>query len=151
MVLFSLNGKARSLLIRNFGDGSTYAPLLEERGCALQPQVQPGILPTVFVEDIEPARMFVLDAVFLTHLLEMALWLTKEYQLNNTRMWEVLREETANAFAAVRDRVSPALWEVERKAFIQDPWPTRSLLRMHLMQYSNYRLQHTLTNPLNAV
>jgi len=22
------------------------------------------------------------------------------------------------------------------------------LLRMHLMQYSNYRLQHTLTNPL---
>lgn len=151
MVLFSRDGKAHSLLIRDFGDGRTYAPLLEERGYALQPHVQPGILPTVFVEDIEPVRMFVLDAAFLTHLHEMALWLTKEYQLNNSRMWEVLREETANAFAAVRDRVSPALWEVERKAFIQDPWPTRSLLRMHLMQYSNYRLQHTLTNPLNAV
>lgn len=151
MVLFSRDGKAHSLLIRDFGDGRTYAPLLEERGYALQPHVQPGILPTVFVEDIEPVRMFVLDAAFLTHLHEMALWLTKEYQLNNTRMWEVLREETANAFAAVRNRVSPALWEVERKAFIQDPWPTRSLLRMHLMQYSNYRLQHTLTNPLNAV
>jgi hypothetical protein len=25
------------------------------------------------------------------------------------------------------------------------------LLRMHLMQYSNYRLQHTLTNPLASV
>lgn len=49
--LFSRDGKARCLLIRNFGDGSTYAPLLEERGYALQPQVQPGILPTVFVED----------------------------------------------------------------------------------------------------
>jgi siderophore synthetase component len=151
MVLFSPDGKARSLLIRDFGDGRTYAPLLEERGYALQPHVQPGILPTVFVEDIEPVRMFVLDAAFLTHLHEMALWLTKEYALDNTRMWEVLREETENAFAAVRDRVSPALWEVERKAFIQDPWPTRSLLRMHLMQYSNYRLQHTLTNPLDAV
>ncbi|MBV4467371.1 IucA/IucC family siderophore biosynthesis protein [Pseudomonas sp. SWRI79] len=151
MVLFSPDGKARSLLIRDFGDGRTYAPLLEERGYALQPHVQPGILPTVFVDDIEPVRMFVLDAAFLTHLHEMALWLTKEYALNNTRMWEVLREETEQAFAAVRDRVSPALWEVERKAFIQDPWPTRSLLRMHLMQYSNYRLQHTLTNPLDAV
>lgn len=151
MVLFSPDGKARSLLIRDFGDGRTYAPLLEERGYALQPHVQPGILPTVFVEDIEPVRMFVLDAAFLTHLHEMALWLTKEYALDNTRMWEVLREETENAFAAVRDRVSPALWEVERKAFVQDPWPTRSLLRMHLMQYSNYRLQHTLTNPLDAV
>ncbi|AWM92718.1 IucA/IucC family siderophore biosynthesis protein [Pseudomonas sp. 31-12] len=151
MVLFSPDGKARSLLIRDFGDGRTYAPLLEERGYTLQPHVQPGILPTVFVEDIEPVRMFVLDAAFLTHLHEMALWLTKEYALNNTRMWEILREETENAFAAVRDRVSPALWEVERKAFVQDPWPTRSLLRMHLMQYSNYRLQHTLTNPLDAV
>ncbi|MGF6400885.1 siderophore synthetase component [Pseudomonas frederiksbergensis] len=151
MVLFSPDGKARSLLIRDFGDGRTYAPLLEERGYSLQPHVQPGILPTVFVDDIEPVRMFVLDAAFLTHLHEMALWLTKEYALNNTRMWEVLCEETEQAFAAVRDRVSPALWEVERKAFIQDPWPTRSLLRMHLMQYSNYRLQHTLTNPLDAV
>ncbi|MGL6244492.1 IucA/IucC family protein [Pseudomonas sp.] len=151
MVLFSPDGKARSLLIRDFGDGRTYAPLLEERGYTLQPHVQPGILPTVFVEDIEPVRMFVLDAAFLTHLHEMALWLTKEYALDNNRMWEVLREETENAFAAVRDRVSPALWEVERKAFVQDPWPTRSLLRMHLMQYSNYRLQHTLTNPLDAV
>lgn len=151
MVLFSPDGKASSLLIRDFGDGRTYAPLLEERGYHLQAHVQAGILPTVFVDDIEPVRMFVLDAAFLSHLHEMALWLTREYALNNTRMWQVLREETERAFAAVRERVSPQLWEVERKAFIEDPWPTRSLLRMHLMQYSNYRLQHTLTNPLNAV
>ncbi|KIH83537.1 IucA/IucC family protein [Pseudomonas batumici] len=151
MVLFSPDGKASSLLIRDFGDGRTYAPLLEERGYTLQPHVQPGILPTVFVDDIEPVRMFVLSAAFLTHLHEMALWLTQEYALGNTRLWQVLREETERAFAAVRERVAPALWEVERKAFIEDPWPTRSLLRMHLMQYSNYRVQHTLTNPLNAV
>ncbi|MDP3976447.1 MAG: ferric iron reductase [Pseudomonas sp.] len=77
MVLFSRDSKAHSLLIRDFGDGRTYAPLLEERGYALQPHLQPGILPTVFGEDIEPVRMFVLDAAFLTHLHEMALWLTK--------------------------------------------------------------------------
>ncbi|WP_433899640.1 IucA/IucC family protein [Pseudomonas sp. PSE1(2024)] len=151
MVLFSPDGKARSLLIRDFGDGRTYAPLLEGRGYTLQPHVQPGILPTVFEGDIEPVRMFVLDAAFLTHLHEMALWLTKEYALDNNRMWDILREETEQAFAAVRERVAPDLWEVERKAFLNDPWPTRSLLRMHMMQYSNYRIQHTLTNPLNVV
>ncbi|WDU60277.1 IucA/IucC family siderophore biosynthesis protein [Pseudomonas poae] len=151
MVLFSPDGLPRSLLIRDFGDGRTYAPLLEERGYTLQPHVQPGILPTVFTGDIEPVRTFVLDAAFLTHLHEMALWLTKEYAMDNTRLWAILREETENAFAAVRERVAPQVWEVERQAFVEDPWPTRSLLRMHLMQYSNYRLQHTLTNPLAAV
>ncbi|MGK9418304.1 IucA/IucC family protein [Pseudomonas cedrina] len=151
MVLFSSDGKARSLLIRDFGDGRTYAPLLEGRGYSLAPHVQPGILPTVFAGDIEPVRMFVLDAAFLTHLHEIALWLTKEYGLNNTRLWQILREETDLAFEAVRDRVEPALWETEHKAFVEDPWPTRSLLRMHLMQYSNYRLQHTLSNPLASV
>ncbi len=75
---------------------------MEARGYHLQPHVQPGILPTVFPGDIEPVRMFVLDAAFLTHLHEMALWLTKEYGLNNTRLWEVLREETDLAFEAVR-------------------------------------------------
>lgn len=151
MVLFAPDGTARSLLIRDFGDGRTYAPLLEERGYTLQPHVQPGILPTVFVEDIEPVRMFVLDAAFLTHLHEIALWLTREYGLEDTRLWRVLREETEAAFEAVRERVAAPLWEAERQAFIQDPWPTRSLLRMHLSQYSNYRLQHTLTNPLASV
>ncbi|VVN28216.1 hypothetical protein PS684_01881 [Pseudomonas fluorescens] len=151
MVLFSPDGKARSLLIRDFGDGRTYAPLLEGRGYSLQPHVQPGILPTVFFGDIEPVRMFVLDAAFLTHLHEMALWLTKEYAFNNTRLWQILREETDLAFEAVRDRVAADVWETEHKAFVEEPWPTRSLLRMHLMQYSNYRLQHTLTNPLASV
>ncbi len=151
MVLFSADGKARSLLIRDFGDGRTYAPLLEGRGYSLQPHVQPGILPTVFSGDIEPVRMFVLDAAFLTHLHELALWLTKEYGLNDTRLWHILREETDLAFDAVRERVAPQIWETEHRAFVEDPWPTRSLLRMHLMQYSNYRLQHTLTNPLASV
>lgn len=151
MVLFSPDGKARSLLIRDFGDGRTYAPLLEGRGYSLQPHVQPGILPTVFCGDIEPVRMFVLDAAFLTHLHEMALWLTKEYAFNNTRLWQILREETDLAFEVVRDRVAADVWETEHKAFVEEPWPTRSLLRMHLMQYSNYRLQHTLTNPLASV
>lgn len=149
-VLCAEDGSPRGLLIRDFGDGRTFAPLLEARGHTLQPYVHPGILPTVFSDDIEPVRTFVLDACFVCHLHELALALTHEYQLPPTWLWEILHEETAAAFDAVRERVEPALWHAERAQFLQAPWPTRSVLRMHLQQYADYRLQHRLPNPLAA-
>ncbi|WP_410835506.1 IucA/IucC family C-terminal-domain containing protein [Paraburkholderia sp. SIMBA_030] len=147
-VLFAADGTPRSLLIRDFGDGRTYAPLLAERGHEIKPYVHPGILPTVFSEDIEPVRAFVLDACFVCHLHEIALLLTEEYGLAQSRLWQFLREETARTFDAFAPRVSGALWQAERVASLEHPWPTRSVLRMHLLKYSDYRLQHHLPNPL---
>ncbi|RKE37561.1 siderophore synthetase component [Paraburkholderia sp. BL23I1N1] len=147
-VLFAADGTPRSLLIRDFGDGRTYVPLLAERGYEIKPYVHPGILPTVFDGDIEPVRAFVLDACFVCHLHEVALLLTEEYGLARSRLWEILREETGRTFDAFAPRVSDALWQAERVAFLDHPWPTRSVLRMHLLKYSDYRLQHHLPNPL---
>ncbi len=147
-VLFAPDGMPKRLLIRDFGDGRTYAPLLEKRGIELEPYVHPGILPTVFHDDIEPVRAFVLDACFVCHLHEVALLLTREYDLSRTRLWEILREETQRAFDAFAPRVCGDLWRDERAAFLEQPWPTRSVLRMHLLEYSDYRLQHALPNPL---
>lgn len=149
-VLFSADGMAAKLLIRDFGDGRTFGPLLDARGYALQPYEHPGILPTVFNDTIEPVRAFVLDACFVCHLHELALLLTQTYGLPQGCLWNVLREETAHAFDAVAARVEPTLWQTERAAFLDRPWPTRSVLRMHLLRYSNYRLQHELSNPLRA-
>jgi D-ornithine---citrate ligase len=150
-VLFAADGTARSLLIRDFGDGRTYAPLLVERGHELKHYSHPGILPTVFEGDIEPVRSFVLDACFVCHLHELALLLTHEYGLAPTRLWEILYEETARSFDAFASRVATDLWQTEREAFLDHPWPTRSVLRMHLLKYSDYRLQHHLPNPLRQV
>lgn len=147
-VLFDAKGRAQAILIRDFGDGRAFAPLLEERGLTLKPYVHPGILPTVFTDDIESVRVFVLDACFVCHLHELALALSLEYALSDQRLWRVLRDETAAAFDAIADRVAPALWQAERAAFLEQPWPTRSVLRMHLQQYADYRLQHHLPNPL---
>lgn len=149
-VLFGADGLAASILIRDFGDGRTYAPLLAARGHRLQPYVHPGILPTVFDGDITPVRAFVIDACFVCHLHELALLLTRAHGLADDRLWRILGEETAAAFDAVRDRVEPAFWQAERAAFLQQPWPTRSVLRMHLQQYADYRLTHELPNPLRT-
>ncbi len=148
LILFAADGTPTSLSIRDFGDGRTYAPLLAQHGLELKPYIYPGILPTVFETDIEPVRTFILSACFVCHLHEMALLLTQTYGLASTRLWEILREETACAFDAFAPRVSSALWQTEREAFLECAWPTRSFLRMHLLEYSDYRLQHDLPNPL---
>ncbi|MGR6770321.1 IucA/IucC family protein [Pectobacterium brasiliense] len=146
-ILFSPEGVAQGLLIRDFGDGRTYAPLLRQRGHHLQPYVWPGILPTVFEDDIEPVRMFVVDACFVSHLHELALALSAEYGFADARLWQVMKEETAAAFDAVKSRVDGELWQTERDMFMTQPWYTRSLLRMHIQEYRDYRIQHGLSNP----
>jgi siderophore synthetase component len=148
-VLFDAAGDPRSLLMRDFGDGRTFAPLLEARGMTLQPYVHPGILPTVFRDDIALVRSLVTNACFVCHLHELALLLTTEYALAPRRLWTVLREETQAAFDAVKPRMHDlALWQREHAAFLEKPWPARSLLSMHLLQYADYRLEHGLANPL---
>lgn len=151
-VLFDADGEPKSLLIRDFGDGRTYAPLLGERGLTIEPYVNEGSLPTVFSDDIEPVRVFVIHACFVCHLHELALSLTGEYDLAPNRLWEILREETAAAFDAVAPRVaSQDFWRAERDAFLEKPWPTRSVLRMHLQGYADCRLLRELPNPLAGI
>ncbi|RUV67743.1 MAG: IucA/IucC family siderophore biosynthesis protein [Mesorhizobium sp.] len=149
LVLFDHAGHPRKLLIRDFGDGRSFAPLFEERGHCLKPFTQTGILPTTFDEDISLVRSFVIDACFVCHLHEIALCLTEQYGLAGNSPWRILREETEEAFDALRPRVpADQFWLRERAAFLEDPWPTRSVLRMHLERYRDYRVEHQLPNPL---
>ncbi len=148
-VLFAPDGTPQRLLLRDFGDTRVYQPLLAARGFTLQPYVYKKILPTVFTEAIDPVRFFVLDACYFCHLHELALLLTQQYQLEPTVLWRIMREETERAFDALAPRLaSPRLLETERAAFLEQPWSTRSVLRMHLQKYTDYRIQHELPNPL---
>ncbi|MDA9406455.1 IucA/IucC family protein [Bradyrhizobium sp. CCBAU 45384] len=148
-ILFDETGRPLKLLIRDFGDGRSFAPLFRERGHNLQPFTRAGILPTTFDHDIGLVRSFLINACFVCHLHEVALCLDELYTLPGTNLWQILREETEAAFDALRPRVlSDAFWLEERKAFLEKPWPSRSVLRMHLERYRDYRLEHELPNPL---
>ncbi|TCN25306.1 IucA/IucC family protein [Sinorhizobium americanum] len=148
-VLFDDLGMPRKLLIRDFGDGRSFAPLFKERGYDLKPFSRKGILPTTFDDDISLVRSFVIDACFVCHLHEIALCLTEQYSIAANSLWRILREETEAAFEALRPRIlSDAFWIEERDAFLERPWPTRSVLRMHLERYRDYRVEHHLPNPL---
>ncbi|AUX79484.1 IucA/IucC family siderophore biosynthesis protein (plasmid) [Sinorhizobium fredii] len=148
-IIFDDRGMPRKLLIRDFGDGRSFAPLFRERGYDLKPFSRKGILPTTFDDDISLVRSFVIDACFVCHLHEIALCLTEQYSLVGDTLWRILREETEAAFEALKPRMlSDAFWIEERDAFLERPWPTRSVLRMHLERYRDYRVEHHLPNPL---
>ncbi len=148
-ILFDDRGLPRKLLIRDFGDGRSFAPLFKERGYELKPFSRKGILPTTFDDDISLVRSFVIDACFVCHLHEIALCLTEQYSLAGDSLWRILGEETEEAFETLRPRMmSDAFWLDERLAFLERPWPTRSVLRMHLERYRDYRVEHQLPNPL---
>lgn len=86
---------------------------------------------------------------FICHLHEIALCLSEQYELPDNRLWRILGEETGKAFDALKPRMlSDELWRQERTAFLEKPWPTRSVLRMHLERYRDYRVEHELPNPL---
>ena len=148
-ILFDESGRPRKLLIRDFGDGRSFAPLFRERGHHLKPFTRTGILPTTFDDDISLVRSFVIDACFVCHLHEVALCLDEHYALPGTSLWRILREEVEAVFDALRPRMlSDPFWLEERKAFLEKPWPSRSVLRMHLERYRDYRLEHELPNPM---
>ncbi|WP_420963896.1 IucA/IucC family protein [Brucella sp. IR073] len=148
-ILFNAEGRPVKLLIRDFGDGRSFAPLFRERGHDLKPFSRAGILPTTFDDDISLVRSFVIDACFVCHLHEIALCLSEQYGFADDYLWHILREETERAFDALRPRMlSDSFWIEERDAFLDRPWPTRSVLRMHLERYRDYRLEHHLPNPL---
>ncbi|MCA1409425.1 IucA/IucC family siderophore biosynthesis protein [Ensifer sp. IC3342] len=148
-ILFDDYGMARKLLIRDFGDGRTFPPLFKARGYDLKPFSRKGILPTTFDDDIGLVRSFVIDACFVCHLHEVALCLQEQYSSTDNKLWRILREETEEAFDWLRPRMlSEAFWIEEREAFLERPWPTRSVLRLILERFRDYRVEHQLPNPL---
>ncbi|TIR54919.1 MAG: ferric iron reductase, partial [Mesorhizobium sp.] len=132
--------------------GYRFAPLFEERGHSLNPFDGKETSPATFEGDISLTRSLLIDSCFVCHLHEIALCLCEQYAQLGTSPWRILREETEAALDALRPRMlSDAFWLRERNAFLEDPWPTRSVLRMHLQRYRLGRVEHQLPNPLAEV
>lgn len=136
------------MLIRDFGDVRSWAAALRKQGYDLKLYIWPGILPTVFGDDIEPVRTFVADACFVSHLHEIALCLSRFCCIPDNRVWKVISEELDLVFEELQPGLEASFWHKEREHFMNHPWYIRSLMSMHLQQYTDYRLQHGLNNPL---
>lgn len=120
-VLFDDSGRAVAMLIRDFGDGRSWAPALRKQGYELKPYIWHGILPTVFEDDIEPVRTFVVDACLVSHLHEIALCLTHFYCIPDNRMWKVIGEELDRVFKELHPRLDASFWHQEREHFMNYP------------------------------
>ncbi|AJD43915.1 IucA/IucC family siderophore biosynthesis protein (plasmid) [Rhizobium gallicum bv. gallicum R602sp] len=143
IILFDSHGQPRKLLIRDFGDGRSFAPLSKERGYVK------GVLSTTFDDDIRPVRSYLIYACFFCHLHEIALCLTDQYSVLGDSLWRVLREETEKVFEALRPRMlSNEFWTEERQAFLEQPWPAHSVMRTLMERNRDSRAEHQMPNPL---
>ncbi|MEY1540057.1 IucA/IucC family siderophore biosynthesis protein [Providencia rettgeri] len=127
-VLFTVQGIPEKFLIRDYGDGRIFLPLLNQRGYQLQAYRWPGILPTIFEEDIEPVRTFLISACLVCHLHELAVHLTRFYRLTDHQLWLELKTVVHDVFKQLQPRVDDNLWRHEYQMFMNEPWQTRSLL-----------------------
>ncbi|WP_369412936.1 hypothetical protein [Arsenophonus endosymbiont of Aphis craccivora] len=76
--------------------------------------------------------------------------MTDLYHITDNLMWNILGEELERVFNELRPRLDEQFWDQERQHFMHHPWFPRSLMIMHLQQYTDYRIQHGLNNALLA-
>ena len=143
-VLLDRHGRPGRLLLRDFGDLRVHRPTLQQRGITLSLH-RAG--HTSFDED-GPVRDKLLHAAFLCHFAELGLLIGQVFGLRENAVWEVLSEETRQAFDALRDRTDPARWAAEREAVLESPWPAKAFLSMRLHNRSD-DLHARMPNPLS--
>lgn len=139
-------GQPSRLLIRDFGDLRIHRPSLVRQGLTLEIH-DPAL--TLF-DDADFVRAKLLHAGFMCHLGELALLCQRHWpELDEQALWSALARQVAERFDHVRPRTEPERWQSERAAFLENPWPAKSFLRMRLARTQN-DITGQMDNPLRV-
>lgn len=142
-MLIDSDGMPQKLLLRDFGDIRIHADALQAAGLTLD-CYKAG---QTVLEDRDQVRDKLLHAVFLCHLGELALLLTRTYDLPQLQLWSILREVTHHVFEELKPRIPDTLWQHEYARILEQPWPAKSFVRMRLSESSDDDVR-TMHNPL---
>jgi D-ornithine---citrate ligase len=141
--------KPSRILIRDFGDIRIHRQTLNRHGMTLELQ-DPAM--TLF-DDAGFVRDKLLHTVFMCHLGELILLLSRRWNIPEAGLWETLRGHVSQCFDALRERTEPDRWEEERRALLEEDWPAKSFLRMRLLDCPTDivgRLKNPLTMAAHA-
>ena len=142
-VVVDAQGQLRQLLLRDFGDIRIHRATLQAHGHTLALH-DPH--KTLF-DNAEFVREKFMHNVLMCHLGEMALLVTRHWQLPAQPCWHLLAEALQQAFAAWQPHTNPARWQAEHHAMLHAPWPAKAFVRMRIDNNSE-DIVGTLPNPL---
>lgn len=133
------------ILIRDFGDIRIDKRTLHRRGLSLKLQ-DPAM--TVY-DDSGFVRDKLLHTVFMCHLGELILLISRHWKLAEDMLWKQLHDHVSQCFENVRAKTEPQRWETERRALLEEDWPAKSFLRMRLLDCPT-DIVRRLKNPLDT-
>jgi len=145
LAVFS-QSKIVRFIARDFDGTDLHIDTLQSHGLTLR--TYPGS-PNAW-EDRKHVRNSLLHSVYQSHLGELVLLLANHFRCDENYFWQIVREVTLTRFAALKHQLTPADWETEYQAILEEEWPCKALLRMRLQKkYSPEGLFFKIANPLS--
>lgn len=144
------DGKVVRLIARDLEDVYIHEPTFASQGyhVTLHPK------SAVLWKDREPGRNTLLHSVFQLHLGEVVLSLSEHFSCDPDAFWALLSKRLEREFDALESEFQSSTREfsdsdlaAERKAFLESPWPCKTLLKMRLQRHATDDSYVPIANP----
>lgn len=133
-IVIDKHKKIKSFLIRDFGDIRINKNYLTIYGDDIKQYDE----SMTFIKDINHIREKLIHNIYMCHLGEIILLLSRYYHIDEFHFWTVLAQITLDCFDNYKVFMKFSDWHREKKAITEKDWPLKSFMRM--------RLQETITD-----
>jgi siderophore synthetase component len=103
------NGKPQKVMSRDFGGIRIHKPTLSQSGFDIKSY--PGAV--TIRDDKDEIRNKLLYTTYQSHLGEIILLLSKEYDLNENILWKIVRNISKECFKSIKDDIDKKIYEEE--------------------------------------
>lgn len=138
------NDQPHHMIVRDLGGLRVHLPTLQQHGFVLEAYPDSA---TITHDDTEVTNKF-LHTVIQYHLGELVLLLTEYYQTQESLFWEIIRNNLAQRFELLRNKVDATRWQREYSRILEEDWQLKGLMSMRLNNVYNKYIYINLNNPL---
>ena len=104
----------------------------------------------IISNDAKSATNKFLHAVVQYHLGDIGFLLAQHYQTPENVFWKIIKKNLETRFETLKPKVDKQRWEQEYKAFFQEDWNIKCLLKMRLSKSNEY-IYLNRENPLRDI
>lgn len=142
-VVFDENKKIKSILIRDFGDIRINKKYVDIYGADIKQYDN----KMTFINNVDFIREKLIHNLFMCHLGELILLLSRYYRTEENSLWAILAEMTMRCFKENQGNMEMSEWLTEKESILRKDWPLKSFIRMR-MKNTTSDIMMTIENPL---
>lgn len=144
LMLFNSSGIPKKVLSRDFGGVRVHRPTLKKAGYNIEP-----IKNAVTIrDDKDEVRNKLLYTTYQSHLGELILLLSKEFNIEENLFWDILLSLSNECFLKHSNELEKDIYLEELSKFFHEDWNLKSLTKMRLDNTSHDYIYTKLNNPM---